>query len=119
MRKTTAAILMAMSSVCLADNSLLIGEWQCKFTSEIIDADEVFTVNPDATYKLAVNLFGSELVDIGKWSVSGNELVLHREAHIAGGKKEPSDHTSTHSITTLENNKLVFTKGQGISTCTK
>jgi hypothetical protein len=119
MNKTTAALLMTISSVCHADSSLLVGEWQCKFESDIIDADEVFTINQDATYKLVANVFGSELVDIGKWSLNDEELLLHREFHIAGGKKEPSDHTSSHAITTLESNRLVISKGQGISTCTK
>jgi hypothetical protein len=105
--------------VCHADSSLLIGEWQCKFTSEIIDADEVFTVNQDATYKLAANVMGTEMVDIGKWNLTGNELTLQRETHITRGKEEPSNRTVTYTLTKLDNNNLVFQKGQGTLTCTK
>ena len=119
MHKVIALTLLATSSLCHADSSLLVGEWQCKFTSEIIDADEVFTVNQDATYKLVANVFGSEMVDIGKWSLNGNELTLHREIHITGGKEEPSDRTVTYSITKLDNNNLAFPKGKGNLTCTK
>jgi hypothetical protein len=119
MQKATAILLLAISSVCHADSSLLIGEWQCKFTSEIIDADEVFTVNQDATYRLATNVMGAEMVDIGKWNLNGNELTLHREIHITRGKEEPSDRTVTYALTTLDNNNLVFQKGQGTLTCTK
>lgn len=114
---------MIIGSACHADSSLLIGEWQCKFEAKDAyseySVDGELTVNRDTTYRLLAKTSGPGLVDIGTWDLNGDELVLHREFHIASGIKEPSKRTTTHSIITLNNNNLAFTKGKGTLTCVK
>jgi len=119
MRKSFVILLLAFSGICRADNSLLIAGWKCNFESEYINAEQALTLNQDMTYNLTTIVFGSELVDIGKWSASGNQLMFNREFHIKDGKKENSNQEFSHTITKLDNSNLTFTNGKGTSSCTK
>ncbi len=119
MKKNVFLSLLVLASLCHANESLLIGQWQCHFTSEIMDADEVLTINADKSYQLEVSIYGSELVDIGAWQLHGDKLRVHRKTHIARGEKKASDHVFTYSIKQLDKGHLIFQKGKGVSTCTK
>lgn len=108
-----------LANIGHSSDSLLIGSWKCKFKSEIIDADQTLTINESGDYKLVASIFGSNLTDLGTWSLQKSILTLNRHTHIKRGKKEESKHTFTHTIKKLNKTSLIYTQGKGISECSR
>lgn len=119
MYKALLLSLLTWTGVCHADGAQLVGNWDCKMTSDYVNADQELTINDDKTYQLVAKLFGSSLVDIGNWSHDGDTLLLHREVHIKRGERSDAVHTFTYSISELADKRLVFTNGTAVSTCSK
>ena len=118
MYKKMALVLIAFSSVCQAENALLVGEWQCKLDSKYMKADQVLTVNDDMTYRLVSRMLGAELEDIGRWELKGKKLILEREFHIKRGRKKASSQTFKHKIKKLDKNSLIL-KSKNTTTCSR
>ena len=108
-----------LANMSHASEALIIGSWKCKFKSEIIDADQSLTINNNRNYQLVAKIFGSELTDLGSWSLQNNSLTLNRHTHIKRGKKEKSKNSSSHTIKTLTETTLTYTHGKGISECSR
>ncbi|MDJ0656558.1 MAG: hypothetical protein QNJ40_20525 [Xanthomonadales bacterium] len=102
-----------------SDDSLLIGEWACEMKSEYMDATKTLTINDDSSYELVTEVFGSRMVDLGKWSKRGETLSLNREYHVKRGEKKASSQEFLRTITKLDENNLEFTNENAITTCVK
>ena len=120
MYKKTVLVLLTLCNISYAETENLVGNWNCKFESDYIDADENLTINKDQTYKKVVRLsFGPTMTDTGKWSLENQKMVLHRHEHDNGKEKSKSDHEFKFSVSILDKNNLVYKTDKATTTCTK
>jgi hypothetical protein len=120
MNKKVALALLIVNSFSYAGSDTLAGNWDCKFESDYINAEESLTINKDQTYKKIVRLkFGPTMTDIGTWRLEKQQMVLHRHEHDNGKEKTKSDHEFKFVVSKLDKNNLVYKTDKATTTCTK
>jgi hypothetical protein len=120
MYKKAILIVLIVSVTSYAEVENIVGNWNCKFESDFINADESLTINKDQTYKKVVRLsFGPTMIDTGKWRLENQQMVLHRTEHDNGKDKTQSDHDFKFTVIKLDKNNLVYKTDKATTTCTK